>query len=102
MSEGAIVALRSDFNPNSIAWLMALIQKNCIVVPISLAVFTVQEFYEIADVDLAIDLTGNEVAKEKFTREQHHEFYQCLQNDKQPGLVLFFLRVYRNSESCST
>ena len=86
---GSVIALRSDFNPRSVSWLLTLIERNCIIVPISLAVTTVEDFYEVAEVEVVIDLTGSEDDLRMIEQDDHHEFYLKLKNKNSPGLVLF-------------
>jgi acyl-coenzyme A synthetase/AMP-(fatty) acid ligase len=86
---GDIVALRSDFNPFSIGYLIALIENGNIIVPISFAVKTIEEFYNIAEVQKVIVIEND---KETFyTRDTHpiHEINLQLKKMGHPGLILF-------------
>ena len=87
---GEIVAIRSDFNPYSIAYLLALIENGNIIVPISYAVKTLEEFYNIAEVEKIIEEPENDEPKiiNRNTKPKH-AILTYLQNKKHPGLILF-------------
>ena len=86
---GSVVALRSDFNPHSIAYLLALIENGNICVPISYAVKKTDEYYDIAQVEFVIDIMED---KPTFVKRDVNEFHQILlklKDIKHPGLILF-------------
>jgi acyl-coenzyme A synthetase/AMP-(fatty) acid ligase len=84
-----IIAIRSDFNPFSIAYLLALIENGNIVVPISFAVKTTEEFYEIAEVESIIEIHDTTPEYIKRNSEITHEILLQLKEKKHPGLILF-------------
>ena len=86
---GDIVALNSDFNPYSIAYLMALIDNGNIVVPISFAVKTTEEFYEIAEVEKIIKIVNSKIDYFTTGINPKHEINLKLKEIKHPGLTLF-------------
>ncbi|GAB1370894.1 fatty acid--CoA ligase family protein [Candidatus Kapaibacterium sp.] len=89
ISQNSIVALRSDFSPLSVAMMLALIQHNCIFVPISFAVKTVDEFLEIAETEFLITIIDDKIELEKLNNKVNHKILLNLKQEKHPGLILF-------------
>jgi acyl-coenzyme A synthetase/AMP-(fatty) acid ligase len=87
--QGDIVALRSDFNPISISYLLALIHNGNIVVPISFAVKNYEEFYSIAEVERIINIENDNIAFSKTLNSVKHNINISLKEKRHPGLVLF-------------
>lgn len=88
---GAVVAIIGDYSPNSIALLLALIQKNCIVVPL-----TVQneakrnEYIEAAMSEACFTIDADDTATfTTYSRAADHDYYTRLRENGHPGLVLF-------------
>jgi len=86
---GDIVALRSDFNPSSIAFLMALLRNDNIIVPLSHAVKTLEEYCDIAEAEHLIEIEGDQKRFEKRSTKARHELLLALKERNHPGLVLF-------------
>ena len=89
VNKGDIVVLRSDFNPYSISYLLALIENGNIVVPISYAVKTIEEFYKIAEVEKIIEIKGNTSVVNERNITVTHQILLNLKAKKRPGLILF-------------
>jgi len=87
---GKIVALRSDFTPCSIAFLLALIENGNIFVPISYAVKNPEEFYHIAQVEYKIELESSGIPKisDRNVKVDHPILRELIEN-RHPGLILF-------------
>jgi acyl-coenzyme A synthetase/AMP-(fatty) acid ligase len=87
----AVVSLESDFSPAAVACLIALIERGCIVVPLTPSVQSKKpEFREIAGVEWIIQPDGNDAAALSATgREPAHDLLKALKAKKHPGLVLF-------------
>jgi long-chain acyl-CoA synthetase len=91
IAAGSTVGLEGDFSPNSVALLLALVQKNCIIIPQSNAsragrerkddIAQVEHYFRIDEVD--------DVIHEKTGRAASHELYRTLRERGHPGLVLF-------------
>ena len=91
IAEGSTVGLEGDFSPNSVALLLALVQKNCIIIPQSNAsragrgrkdeIAQVEHYFRIDETD--------EVIHENTGRTASHELYMTLRERGHPGLVLF-------------
>ena len=88
---GSVVILEADFSPNAIALFLALIEHNCILVPLTSSIESKKmEFTEIAQAEVRISIDGSDSVR--FARLQHrmtHELYSVLRARQHPGLVLF-------------
>ena len=88
---GTVVALVGDFSPNSIALLLALIKKACIIVPLSGSKNTSEkQLFDIARVEFAFIINENDdITTEKFSQISDNEYYKLIREKEHPGLVLF-------------
>ena len=88
---GTVVALVGDFSPNSIALLLALIKKACIIVPLSGSTNTSEkQLFDIARVEFAFIIDENDdITTEKFSQISDNEYYKLIREKEHPGLVLF-------------
>lgn len=83
---GDVVALIGDFNPKSILIFLQLIDKNVIIVPLTVDTRAQHEyFFESALVDIVIE--GDNVRR--LNRSQSHNLIDLLKSKKHAGLVLF-------------
>jgi long-chain acyl-CoA synthetase len=91
IATGSVVSLESDFSPNSIALLLALIEHQCIIVPLTTSVEAKKpEFREIAEVEVAIAVSDtDEVSIQQTGITVSHDILQQLKHRQHPGLVLF-------------
>lgn len=89
ISFGDIVALRADFNPSSIAYLIALINNGNLIVPISYAVKSVEECYNIAEVQQVIEIENDKEIFNNWNINPQNEINLKLKKAKHPGLTLF-------------
>ena len=92
VAAGDVVALTADFSPHSTAALLALWERQCIVVPMSRAVAGQRkELLATAEADMDFTITSDDTAEA--TRLErgatHHPIYQQLRDAASPGLVLF-------------
>lgn len=86
IKNGDVVALIGDFNPQSILTLLQLIDKNVIVVPLTVDTRSQHEyFFESALVDIVIE--GDKV--KRISHNVKHGFIETLRKRKHAGLVLF-------------
>jgi long-chain acyl-CoA synthetase len=91
IASGAVVGLEGDFSPSSIALLLALIDRSCIVVPHSnQSVADRERKDELAQVEhyIRVDI-DDEVRFERTGRTADHELFDELRRREHPGLVLF-------------
>jgi long-chain acyl-CoA synthetase len=88
---GAVVALECDFSPNAAALMLSLIERRCIIVPLTEAVkANKEEFRQIAQVDTIIRIDAKDaISFEKLGIRTEHEILRRLQSLAHPGLILF-------------
>jgi long-chain acyl-CoA synthetase len=91
VAPGTVVSLEGDFSPNAIALLLALVERGCIVVPLTSSVETKKpEFRAIAQVETIASVSASDQARLEPTAAQaSHELYRRLRSARHPGLVLF-------------
>jgi long-chain acyl-CoA synthetase len=92
VKSGSIVALESDFSPETVAILFALIERNAIVVPFDIHhTDKNKKKAEIAQIDLLIKVNNeNDIAiSETHTSAEKNDLYKKIQQQNVPGLVLF-------------
>ena len=86
VKSGDVVALIGDFDPQSILTLLQLMDKNVILVPLTIDTRAQHEyFFESALVDVVIE--GDEVKHISHSRK--HGFIESLRSKNHAGLVLF-------------
>jgi long-chain acyl-CoA synthetase len=88
---GSVVSLEADFSPSSVALLLALIQENCIVVPLTPSVEAQKpEFRAVAQVESILSVAANDEASVHRTGTvARHDLLHQLRHDGRPGLVVF-------------
>jgi len=88
---GAVVSVEGDFAPEPIALLMALIDRSCVVVPLSTALGEKKiSFKQIAEVEWEIALDSEEKPTiAKSGNQASHFILQGLKSKSHPGLILF-------------
>jgi acyl-CoA synthetase (AMP-forming)/AMP-acid ligase II len=88
---GTVTILEADFTPNSIALYLALIEKRCILVPLTSSVEAKKpEFIETAQGEVSFAIgKDDKVDISKLGYSADHEYYQILRRKNHPGLILF-------------
>jgi long-chain acyl-CoA synthetase len=88
---GSVVILEADFSPNAVALFLALIEQNCILVPLTNSIASKKaEFIEIAEGEVRIVIGDDDaVIFEKMQRRATHNLYSTLRERHHPGLILF-------------
>lgn len=88
---GAVVSLEADFSPNAVALLLALVDRGCILVPITSSVEAKKpEFRAVAEVESILEINKeDEVIHHVTGVKASHELILHLKNSGHPGLVLF-------------
>lgn len=87
---GNIVSIIADFSPVSIAFLIALIEKNVIIVPISKAIKNIDDYIRISESEYIIDLRKEDDCNiEKINNYIKHKMLKELIKKGNPGLILF-------------
>lgn len=88
---GAVVALEGDFSPNSIALLLALIEKACIIVPLTNTSTKIENrLFNIAQVEFVFRIDSNDnITTEAGSYKSNIDYYNVIRERGHPGLVLF-------------
>ena len=88
---GMVVAINGDFSPNSIALLLALIEKRCIIVPLTNTLNKNEnKIFEIAQVEFVFRINDDDIiTKETVSNRIDNDYYKMIKERQHPGLVLF-------------
>jgi acyl-CoA synthetase (AMP-forming)/AMP-acid ligase II len=88
---GQVVALEASYSLQSCACLLALIDRDVIVVPLSPLPPTKRtEFHSVAEVEVIIEIaSAGSVRVTRTGRTAEHTLYERLRDAEAPGLVLF-------------
>jgi acyl-CoA synthetase (AMP-forming)/AMP-acid ligase II len=91
LPRGAVVSVEADFSPTAVALLLALIDHDAIMVPLTSSVATkMAEFREIAEVEARIAIgEGDGVSIENTGVVARHDILRRIKREHRPGLVLF-------------
>ncbi|NOT57876.1 MAG: long-chain fatty acid--CoA ligase [Deltaproteobacteria bacterium] len=88
---GAAVSLEADFSPQAVALLLALIERQCIIVPLTASVEAKKpEFRDIAQVEVRLTIDETDTTQCLLTDVRaDHALLRHLKDARRPGLVLF-------------
>ena len=88
---GTVVAVIGEFSPNSIALLLALIEKACIIVPLTnTSNKNENKLFNIAQVEFVFRVSADDVITiESVSKKTDNDYYKVIREKKHPGLVLF-------------
>jgi long-chain acyl-CoA synthetase len=88
---GAVTGIEADFSPRAVALLLALIERNAILVPLTSSVEEKKpEFREIAEVEAVVEIGEDDSLRAWSTsRTAGHELLLRLKRAGSPGLILF-------------
>lgn len=89
---GEVVTVISDFTPNTIALILALIKNENIIVPFNPNVKEAEKIkFEIAGIQksIVVDMETDTYTMELLDGKGQHEYYDILRQRNAPGLVLF-------------
>ena len=91
LKQGTVVALQGDFSPNSISLLLALIEKACIIVPLTnTSNKSENKLFDIAQVEFVFRIDKKDViTSEYISPKSNNDYYKVIRKRKHPGLVLF-------------
>ena len=89
IEQGSVVALYADYSADAIALLLALIERDCIIVPISKTVMNFERLLEISQSEYVFDFSGNSKTIKTTGISASHEMLSDLRRKKVPGLILF-------------
>lgn len=87
---GAIVSIEADFSPDGVALFLALLERRCVLVPLTSAVESQKsEFIRIAEVEMRFIEGVDGIFMRRTSETAAHEHYATLRGRGHPGLVLF-------------
>jgi acyl-CoA synthetase (AMP-forming)/AMP-acid ligase II len=88
---GAVVSLEADFSPTAVALFLALMERNCVIVPLTQSVEEHKpEFRGIAEVEAILEVGADDsVRVEKTDVHPQHDLLATLKARRHPGLVVF-------------
>jgi acyl-coenzyme A synthetase/AMP-(fatty) acid ligase len=88
---GAVVSLEADFSPRATALLLALMNHDAVIVPLTSSVEDKKpEFRAIAEVEYRIDIDASDAVRVSATgTHAQHELIRGLKGRGHPGLILF-------------
>lgn len=89
---GAVVSLHADFTPNSIALLLTLIERGCVIVPVNRTTSSeaTSRRLEIAQVEHVVTVDDDDgVTTDRRHAGEGHAHYTALRERRAAGLVLF-------------
>lgn len=91
LQPSTVVSLEADFSPNAIALMLALIERSCVIVPLTASVQAKKpEFREIAEVETLIEVSATDEVRMSGTGIcPAHPLLQRLKTAGHPGLILF-------------
>ena len=91
IKSGTVVALEGDFSPNSISLLLTLIEKACIIVPLTHNSNNKNaKLLTIAQVEVVFRINSDDViATETISNQIENNYYKIIRERKHAGLVLF-------------
>lgn len=88
VKSGQSVQLRGDFDPHSIAYLLALINLGAIVSPVApTSIEKADEFSDVADVSWIVDGVSQTITIA--SGKSHHQLYDQLSATKDAGIIIF-------------
>jgi acyl-coenzyme A synthetase/AMP-(fatty) acid ligase len=85
----SVVSLVADFKPSSMALFLVLIEKDCIIVPISPTIKIIDRYVEVSESEYFIDLRNEEITVKKLEKVAGHPMLIGVKNKKVSGLILF-------------
>lgn len=92
VTTGDVLMLDADFSPNAVAMLLAAIDCDTIVVPVAAHVANIDrsQYARIAEAQFAIRVNADDTYDiDKLAHSVEHSLLRGLQDQRQPGLVLF-------------
>lgn len=86
---GAVVGVEGDYSPHSVALVLALMERSCIVPLLGTAPAELNEFRQVAQCEHEISFRAEEVSVRPLHVRADHKLYGALRSLGHPGLVLF-------------
>lgn len=88
IGKGNVVSIIAEFSPRSIAYMIALIERDVIVVPISKAIKGKDNYIRISETEYVIDLSEGESISSTGATVTHPLLRELIDRGN-PGLILF-------------
>lgn len=89
IGQGRVVALHADYSAAAVALLLALIEKDCVVVPISKTVKNYDRLIEISESEFLFDFSDETASLKATGVKASHKMLLELRKKRVPGLILF-------------
>jgi len=89
VEESSIVSLYADFSPTSIAYMLALISLDCIIVPISPSVVKMDYYLKTAQSEFFIKIEANKPEIVSLDKAVTHMMLLEMKKTGTPGLIFF-------------
>ena len=91
LHDGSVVGIEGDFSPNGCALFLALVEAQCVVVPLTVTIAEKRaEFLETAQVEATYHIDSADAGHYRNLKTvADNEYYQLLRERQHPGLVLF-------------
>lgn len=89
VARNSVVMLFADYTPKSIALFLALIRIDAIIVPVSKAVKTIEDYKRISESEFFIAIKEEKIEITKINTTVKNKLILGLKEENQPGLVLF-------------
>ena len=88
---GSVVVLEADFSPNAVALFLVLLDRQCVLVPLTSAVESKRDgLIQTAQGEILVQINGDDqVSITPLNRRADHPIYAELRRREHPGLVLF-------------
>ncbi len=88
--KASAVAIEADNPFYSLSALLALIELNCIMIPVTPdSIIKKEEYIDIAEIEYLINFTGDKCQITRTEKKAANEYYDTLRELEHPGLVLF-------------
>ena len=89
VGENKVVAVQADHTPDSLTFMLALIETKNIFVPFSFANKDIEEKLEIAEAEIFIKFVGDKFEFKKTGVTASHELIEILKKRNHPGVIIF-------------
>ena len=89
VKQGQVVALLADFTPVSMALMLALVECDVIIVPISKTIKQIDSYLRVSETEVFIDASGDSLRIKRMENMVEHPMLLQLRETGNPGLILF-------------
>jgi long-chain acyl-CoA synthetase len=91
IAPGTVTIIEADFSPNSVALFLALLERACVLVPLTSSVASKRdEFIQIAQGQVSFHVGADDsITVERLPYAGSHALFATLRERQHPGLILF-------------